>query len=551
MRETSLHVSLGHSSSACYAVDGIVVRGYEQERINLRKGSSDYPAQAVEMALSGCRADVAYVTHWFDHYVPGVNKYFNRGHLEGFAKEIVWPDRDLTHHDAHARSACAFAKGRGFSEPSLVIVMDGFGNNRECFSAYHMDWWSHDRPVPRLTHRTFGYSVSLGLMYQYATDFLGMRMHQDEYKLLGYETKVLSLVTYNEAMAIKSRIMEEAEIHADEMMKSTVPDAAGDGLINTSLLTRTKENWHRRFRKWAEMFPTSTSQTQFRATVAFCAQTFLEHVTLNLIKRVMMPSCRNIVLTGGCFYNVKLNREVQRVTGCRVFSHPLAGDCGAALGMGPVPAMVRMDVGERRLYRAGEPVPGMRFLPEDEWVDMATDLIASGKVVNVVRGGMEYGPRALCNTSTLALPTEDNVSVINHLNARSTVMPMAPVMTVEAAHRFFVHDEIRYAVESLEFMITTVGWKREPDSRLKGVCLADPMGEGWTSRPQVVSQHTDPHLTRLLHAMPDQTLINTSFNYHGEPIVFTVADATRTHIMQRNNAHHIGQEGPITLVVTS
>jgi len=44
-----------------------------------------------------------------------------------------------------------------------------------------------------------------------------------------------------------------------------------------------------------------------------------------------------------------------------------------------------------------------------------------------VSGNMEFGPRALCNTSTLSLPYAENVEIINSLNKRNTVMPMAPV----------------------------------------------------------------------------------------------------------------------------
>ena len=51
--------------------------------------------------------------------------------------------------------------------------------------------------------------------------------------------------------------------------------------------------------------------------------------------------------------------------------------------------------------------------------------LQKNEIVQVVSGNMEFGPRALCNTSTLSLPYVENVEIINSLNKRNTVMPMA------------------------------------------------------------------------------------------------------------------------------
>jgi predicted NodU family carbamoyl transferase len=56
-------------------------------------------------------------------------------------------------------------------------------------------------------------------------------------------------------------------------------------------------------------------------------------------------------------------------------------------------------------------------------------LLAAGNVVNIKRSGQEFGPRALCHTTTLALPTKKLSHEINVMNARNEVMPMAPVMS--------------------------------------------------------------------------------------------------------------------------
>ena len=46
-------------------------------------------------------------------------------------------------------------------------------------------------------------------------------------------------------------------------------------------------------------------------------------------------------------------------------------------------------------------------------------------------------------------------------------------------------------------------------------------------------------------------LINTSYNYHGEPIVYSVRDAINTHIKQTSRAIGLGWKlRPTTIIVT-
>lgn len=98
-------------------------------------------------------------------------------------------------------------------------------------------------------------------------------------------------------------------------------------------------------------------------------------------------------------------------------------------------------------------------------------------------------------------------------------------------------------------MITTVAFKDAPTPLHMGVAHKDPLEDVWTARPQIVDEGDDVH--RLLCLLPDQVLINTSFNYHGEPIVFTEDDACRTHEMQRFRAKTLGLQEPTTLLVRS
>ena len=540
----TLHISLGHNASAMYAVDGVPVRAYEQERLDRKKSSSAYPKDAIELAV-GRDENVGkvYVSHWFDHYDLTDSKYLDVRHLynQGFEVEGLSPS--FTHHDAHANGAWSF-----FGRPSgetYVVVMDGFGNQQECFSVY-----AANRDGLKKIHRTYGYEHSLGLLYQYATSFMGLKENQDEYKLLGYESSVTLRNSKDMLQRIESRLVKDAIEFAEGMLDSRYESQPREGhLINLDRLREAKQMHQSRCAMWASWFNDSAMDfDSVRPRVAWCMQSFIEYATLQLMMRVVPKGAKTVIFTGGCFYNVKLNRLLNTSTQAKCLFHPLAGDQGAAWGMGNVNAPHALTLGERKIDGMAPRWDGVFVCDESHWVAKAAEHLRAGQIVNVVRGGMEYGPRALCHTTTFAPPTKAMVSRINALNERDEAMPMAPVMTLDAATRLLNFDEVEKMGESCRYMIATAAFREKPGEELMGVAHKDPVEDLWTARPQVA---TDPHVLELLRMQPNETLINTSYNYHGEPIVFSQHDAVKTHCMQAFRAKTLsGLEPPVTILVT-
>jgi carbamoyltransferase len=141
----------------------------------------------------------------------------------------------------------------------------------------------------------------------------------------------------------------------------------------------------------------------------------------------------------------------------------------------------------------------------------------------VFRGNMEFGPRALCNTTMLAYPTMENVEAINAENGRDTVMPMAPVVTMEFAEEMF--EDIEKTPRSKHFMIIAYDFKHMYDS-IRGAAHYDSDRNVYTGRIQV---SMEPELTRLLEKH-NGILLNTSLNAHGQPIIY---DNTNYGIMKQ------------------
>lgn len=544
-----LYVSLGHNASAVLAVDGMVTRGYEQERFDRVKSSSAFPTSAIEHALGRHHGeefcDRVFVSHWFDHFELSSNKYLNLSYLNSLSPHLISLTPDFTHHDAHAQSSIDFLEARRERKKAYVVVIDGFGNNQECLSVYEHD----PHQMPKLIHRTYGYAESLGLMYQYTTEFLGLKPNRDEYKLLGYESDVLGHVPRDLATQIYGIVSRHGIDHAHRMLsRREKPRPVRDALIDYNRLVMAKCAWQELAEMWRKMWELSMNAEGVRACVGFCAQTFLESAALEIVDRLCLDRSRDLILSGGVFLNVKLSRRIRLMWGHgNVFVHPLCGDQGAAMGHTPKLQSSGLCWGERSLHTDITLPKGCEFSSENEWVSRVLNHFGNHVTpVNVVRGAAEFGPRALCNTTTLASPTRASVKLINALNERDEAMPMAPVMTRVAASKLLDDDEVSRSDVSNRFMVTTVGFKEKLEA-LGGVAHDDPLGDWWTARPQIVDD--DDPMAAILCSVPHQTLINTSFNFHGEPIVQSAVDAIHTHQLQCARARELEIPEPLTLLV--
>ena len=153
-------------------------------------------------------------------------------------------------------------------------------------------------------------------------------------------------------------------------------------------------------------------------------------------------------------------------------------------------------------------------------------MLAEGAVVARFDGALEYGPRALGNRSILARP--DDPSVNDWLNARlqrSEYMPFAPVtLAGEAAA---LYEQLDGAATCVPFM--TIALPTRAGQEHAAVVHVD-----GTARPQVLAPETNPGLHAILSAFHRRTgipsLVNTSFNRHGEPIVCTPQEAIDTFV---------------------
>jgi predicted NodU family carbamoyl transferase len=547
----SLVLTLGHNSSAILIMDNAIVAGFEEERLSGVKSDSRFPEQAIGqlIKLHGLIDPTIFVSHWelFGKVNAMNKKHWDQEYIQKtFGKPKIFETNDeFTHHDAHAWSAILFAEPFpcDIKDRSMIFVMDGFGTLGE-----HMSFYRYVDGIPHLVSRKFGFGTSLGLLYQYTTAYLGMKQNQDEYKLLAYEAHIDQLFSKISEKMLNECIDVYTEKYLTSLASYQLADRT-DPMLNVGALpTYAAEvsNMLSSVLKIVQDNGSEFSEKERRIILAYFTQSVVERVVTYFIGEY---DPKNIILVGGLFYNVKLNNLVSNIVSGKTCIMPLAGDQGAGLGLYKAmhsgfkwPGHVYW--GSRQFQsNQFEGLENLMYVSagqDEEAMSWIHELIDYGNIVNLVQGSMEFGPRALCHTSTLARPNVDIANKINLVNNRVNEMPFAPVMDAYQAEEYL--DDIDKIHKSLDYMICTRDVKSDKVEKLKGASHKYPKSNKYSARPQITN---DPFIEGLVRQYGP--LINTSFNYHGVPIVYNADQIKHTHVMEQS--HVTDEYPPFTVVI--
>ena len=545
----SLVLTLGHNSSAIFIEDGQVICGYEEERLSEIKSDSAFPKKAIDLITKHyCnRFDNVFVGHWFNNGNLSECKYWDEQYILQFVKGphcIKSLNVDFTHHDSHRVAAECFYKNYSqqlLDENDYCLVADGFGTFGESLSIY-----GYHNGKAYVKNRVFDYINSLGLLYQYTTLYLGMKMHNHEYKMLGYEAHIHEHFTQDEIFIMDGW----ADLQTDKILKSmnSVSLKQTDPIVNTDALDFVRSSIFDLLDTFCDKFDIKSVENDViekkRVGVSYYVQKIVETVILDIV--ASLGKVKTLLLSGGLFYNVKLNNKISKLVG-NLCILPVAGDQGAGLGVyhhyvGDLQFPRSLCIGHRFLDADDfKDIDGIEtFENADEMYHRIEECLADNGFVNVVKSSMEFGPRALGSTSTIAYPEVDVVKIINELNDRTFVMPMAPMMTQEQFNMLATSGF--NVIGSNEFMVSTVDVHKDYIEGIEGAIHR--YVDAATCRPQIVD--SNPFYKTLCSNLGP--LINTSFNYHGVPIVFDSKQIIHSHQCQQKNAN--GKYNVITLIYT-
>lgn len=375
---------------------------------------------------------------------------------------------------------------------------------------------------------------SLGHFYSTFTGYLGFRMLEGEYKMMG-------LAPYGKPR-FRDAILREV----------LALEPGGRYRLNTTLCdyhAALKGQFSDRMtdlfgpRRAPDATPTE-AQIDLATSVQAAQEAALAHVLEPA--RAAHPDLRRLVVSGGCALNVTANgRLLEAGLFDEIIIPPAPHDAGCAIGaaLAVLPAPVdKRSVRSPYLgreYGAGDiagavadacttPPPP---LPEHELIARTAGMLADGKLIAWFQGRAEFGPRALGARSFLADPRRDAIrdEMNDKIKKRELFRPFAPSATAEAAPAFFDLGQ-----DSPYMNIVA----RVRDDRIPAVTHVD-----GTARVHTVRADAHARYHALISAVGERSgvpvVLNTSFNIQ-EPIVYSPQQAFATFAASGVDALVIG-----------
>ena len=569
-----------HDSAACLVEDGVIVAAAQEERFTRKKHDAAFPRNAARYCLAEGAAPGALdavvfydkpilkfhrlLESYFSVAPRGLSQFLQAMPL--WLKDRLWvaPEIDgelrelgiekppkvqfAEHHESHAASAFYPSP---FDE-AAILTLDGVGE----WSTTTVGVGEGGR-VRLVEEMRFPHS--LGLLYSAFTYFTGFRVNSGEYKLMG-------LAPYGEPVY-------------RQLILDNLVDLKPDGSFRLDLsYFDYVAGWRMTNRRFAKLFDGPARRPESPITrremdLARSIQAVTEEIVLAAARHARdLTGKRNLCLAGGVALNCVANGVLLRAgIFDDIWIQPAAGDAGGAVGAAlayhymatpegagarPRPPQSALPGGdgmqgaflgpefgddEIAAFLDARGYPYRRLEPA-EWAPEIARRIAAERVVGLVQGRMEFGPRSLGNRSIVGDPRSPRMQSVMNLKIkyRESFRPFAPAVLEERIAEVFELDRRSpymllvapvAAARCLpkqgdERDLPLVEWVNRPRSDLPAITHVD-----HSARVQSVSRATQPRFHALLSAFEELTgcpvLINTSFNVRGEPIVCTPEDAYR------------------------
>ncbi len=565
-----------HDAAAALLHNGQLVAAADEERFSRIKHDSGFPAQAIQFCLAQAGVapqDLDYVVFYekplrkFERILlsvldgaPGTGKLFREAMATWFSEKL-WIKSHLVsrlgipahkllfveHHLSHAASAF-FASP--FKE-AAILTIDGVGEwTTTALGRATADWGDGGRNQIVLD-REIRFPHSLGLLYSAFTAWLGFRVNNGEYKVMG-------MAPYGEPN------------HLDKVER--LIRVAGDGSFALdmdyfSYHRSTTDTFNRRFvdlfgepRDPKSEFITDRThpdgggvdqairtRNQYYADVAASIQRLTEETILRMVRHLHESTgLENLCMAGGVALNSVANGRIVRESPFKqVFVQPAAGDAGGALGAALYAWHVllgkpRSFVMDHAYWGAAYPPAEVaaflremglpyREVDDDRLMDELVEDLTAGRVIGWYQGRFEWGPRALGNRSILADPRREEMKAIVNakIKFREPFRPFAPAVLEECAEAFYATPGLdQNHLARYMLLVSPVRADKAhltPATTHMGSARLQTVRRAWNRRYYDLIQ-------RFGQATGVPVILNTSFNLRGEPIVNTPRNAFNTFV---------------------
>lgn len=530
--------ALYHDSACCILRDGVLKAAVQEERFTRLKNDQSIPYQALMYCLQQeglAITDIDCVAYYeqparklerqiwsgYDVNDPELADKMDPNRPEREIRELLGyegPIKYYEHHQSHAASSYYYS---GF-QSAATLTVDGVGE-------WATTTYGRGRGHELSLFDEVRFPDSIGLLYSTITSYLGFKVNDGEYKVMG-------LAPYGKAEYLDKifSMVKTGEKGSYQLNREYFDFISGDRMYSDKIFELFGKPARRKGDK----------MDQFHADVARSLQAALETILLEKANYLYeVTGEENLCMAGGVALNCVANGHILRNGPFKkMFVQPASNDAGCAMGAAalahveihgthPYPAPLkhaylgpRFSNREIGIMLAGTEIQYKNFVGEtDTLLQEVAERLADGQVIGWMNGNMEFGPRALGARSILADPRHPEMR--DRINAmvkkREGFRPFAPAVLEEKMQDYFELDH------PSPFMLETCQVK--PGSAFPAITHVDN-----SARVQTVTKETNERFASLLETFGNLTgcymLLNTSFNVNNEPIVCTPEDALRCFI---------------------
>lgn len=547
-----------HDSAAVLLKNGKIICAIEEERLTRKKHDNNFPTEAINWCLVNAKINIdqidivsyyekpllkferildMYIQTWpkglisFVKNLPGLLgeklniEYTIRKKIK-FKGEIVF----VPHHLSHAAAAY-------YSSPfssAAILTIDGVGEYQTTAL-----WLVKNEKMKLLKEINFPHS--LGLFYSTCAAYLGFKVNEDEYKLMG-------LAAYGKP------------IYLNKVKK--LIDVKSDGSFNLNLdyfsFHKSDQMWSKKFEKlFGQPRQPKEKISKRHADFAKSVQIVTELIYINTLKHLYeITKEKNICIGGGVALNALANGLIHKKSQF-IKSHVFgaSGDSGAALGS----ALYTYNYVNKnfRYVKANKTISlslGSQYsdiqienvlkkhklnykkVTKKVLIETAAQAIQNGEIVGWFQGKCELGPRALGNRSILCKPSPRYMkSKVNNIKIREQFRPFAASVLQEYVHKYFIVPKEKYYSPFMNFCFLI---RKQKKKELAAVVHKDN-----TCRIQTVSNIDGIYydlMKEFYKISKIPCILNTSFNLKGEPIVESPEQAMEDFIKTKMNKLFIG-----------
>lgn len=566
------------SSAACLFKDGRLVFAIEEERLSRIKNDGSFPLLSIKECLKYKNLDIndidTFCIYWKPYNILGrvygvlkktlsfnkfaflmfkisfksfflkdknkkypelsgswVQLFFIRKILRKNFSRFKGKIKYFDHHQTHQ----AYSEAMNISHKDfLSISLDGGGE--ELSTVVTVVSGNQRKIIKKIP-----WPNSMGHFYSYFTGFLGFRMLEGEYKMMGLAP--LGKPVYK-------------KIIFDNFLKL---DRKGGYLFNYNLCdyhAALEDNFSPKVIKLLGKNRNKDEEfNQRHRDIAASVQEVYEDTLEHMLSwaKSRYPNTKNLFLSGGCALNVTANGNIiKKGIFETVYLPPAPHDAGCSIGavlcylknekkitvdfesiMNPYLGSIYSNEEVKKSFlEMGLEIP--ELLEDDILIKKTASILKNQGVIAWFQGRSEFGPRALGSRSYLADPRNDNIryEINKKIKKRELFRPFAPSVLVEKQSEYFSLDLIS------PYMNIVSDVKSNMANKIPAVVHIDS-----TARIHSVTKKLNPLYHKLISEFYSITnipvLLNTSFNIQ-EPIVNSPKDAIKTFINSRVDSLVIG-----------